>query len=118
MGQHDVKRIICISASGLEISPVMPWYVRFAAKYVLQKLLKHMYADLRRMESIVKAGETDWTIVRPPQLTDGPLTGHYRTAFNRFLENCLKIARADVAHWMLNNLVNEKTYWATVEIGY
>jgi putative NADH-flavin reductase len=118
MEQHSVKRFVCISASALDISPVIPWYFRLAAKYIVQKLLKHMYADLRQMESIVKASKADWTIIRPPQLTDGPLTGNYRMAVNQFLKNCLKISRADVAHWMLNNLYNETTYHATVEIAY
>jgi putative NADH-flavin reductase len=118
MEQYSVKRFVCISASALDISPVIPWYFRLAAKYIVQKLLKHMYADLRQMESIVKVSKADWTIIRPPQLTDGPLTGNYRMAVNQFLKNCLKISRADVAHWMLNNLYNETTYRATVEIAY
>jgi putative NADH-flavin reductase len=118
MEQHGVKRITCISASALEISPVIPWYVRLVARYVIQKLLKHMYADLHRMEAIVKESSADWTIIRPPQLTDKPLTANYRTAVNRFLKNCLQISRADVAHYMVSNLVNQEIYRATVEIAY
>nr|WP_294944571.1 SDR family oxidoreductase [uncultured Mucilaginibacter sp.] len=117
MGQYGVKRIFCISASALDISPVIPWYYRLAAKYIVQKLLKHMYADLRRMESIIKASGTDWTIIRPPQLTNEPATGRYRTALNVFLENCLKISRANVAHFIVNSIINEVTYRATVEIA-
>ena len=117
MEQHGVKRIFCISASALDISPVIPWYVRLVAKYIIQKLLKHMYADLRRMEDLIKAGKADWTIIRPPQLTNGPVTGNYRIAISVFLKNCLKISRADVAHFIVNNLTNELTYHTTVEIG-
>jgi len=118
MEQHGVKRVICISASALEISPVIPWYVRLVARYVIQRLLKHMYTDLRRMEAIVKESSADWTIIRPPQLTDKPLTANYRTAVNRFLKNCLQISRADVGHYMVNNLVNKEIYGAIVEIAY
>lgn len=118
MEQHGVKRIICISASAVEISPVIPWYVRLVARYVIQKLLKHMYADLRRMEAIVKESSAGWTIIRPPQLTDKPLTANYRTAVNRFLKNCLQVSRADVAHYMVSNLINQEIYRATVEIAY
>ena len=117
MEQYGVKRIFCISASALDISPVIPWYVRLVAKYIIQKLLKHMYADLRRMENIVKASRTDWTIIRPPQLTNGSLTGHYRTALNAFLKDCLKISRANVAHFIVNDLTNEATYRTTVELA-
>jgi len=116
--QYGVGRIFCISASALEVSPVLPWYVRFAAKYILQKLLKHMYADLREMEAMVKASTTGWTIIRPPQLTDGPLTGQYRTAVNAYLRNGLKISRADVAHLIIHQLKNNGLIHTTVEMGY
>jgi len=76
-----------------------------------------MYADLRRMENIIKASGTEWTIIRPPQLTNESLTGHYRTAMNVFLKDCLKISRANVAHFIVNNLTNKATYRATVEIA-
>ncbi|HZX57816.1 MAG TPA: SDR family oxidoreductase [Mucilaginibacter sp.] len=116
--QYGVKRFFCISASAIEISPVIPWYVRFVAKYVIQKLLKHMYADIRRMEAIVKESNTEWTIIRPPQLTDGPLTGQYRAAVNKYLKNCLKISRADLAHVMVSNLTNPVFSQAIVEVAY
>jgi putative NADH-flavin reductase len=77
-----------------------------------------MYADLRRMEAIIKASSLDWTIIRPPQLTNGPVTGQYRTAVNAFLKNALKISRADVAHYMIHNAGNETTFKGIVEIGY
>jgi putative NADH-flavin reductase len=113
-----VKRAFFISASAIEISPVIPRFVQFLAKYVIQKLLKHMYADLRRMESIIKASDAKWTIIRPPQLTDQPVTGHYRTAINNWLKDCLKISRADVAHFIIHNINNPAIIKTTVEIGY
>jgi putative NADH-flavin reductase len=118
MNKAGVTRAFFISASALEISPVLPFYVRIAAKYILQKLLKHMYADLRIMEGLVKASDMNWTIMRPPRLTDGAATGQYRVAINDFLKNGLSISRADVAHYMLNNLDNKKCYNATVEVAY
>jgi NAD(P)H-binding len=30
------------------------------------------------MELVVRENDLDWTIVRPPQLTDKPYTGKYR----------------------------------------
>jgi putative NADH-flavin reductase len=77
-----------------------------------------MYADLRLMENLVKASDVNWTIIRPPQLTDKPLTGRYRVAINTFLKNCLKISRADVAHFMISSIADETTYKATIEISY
>jgi putative NADH-flavin reductase len=118
MQRVGAKRALFISASAVEISPVLPFYVRFVAKYIIQKILRHMYADLRTMEVTIKATSLDWTIIRPPQLTNGPVTGRYRSAVNAFLKNALKISRADVAHYMIHNAFNESTYKGIVEIGY
>jgi putative NADH-flavin reductase len=118
MQRVGAKRAFFISASAVEISPVLPAFVRFVAKNFVQRMLRHMYADLRKMETVIKASSLDWTIIRPPQLTKGPVTGQYRTAVNAFLKNALKISRADVAHYMIHNAANETTYKGIVEIGY
>jgi len=118
MKKKGVRRAFFISASALEISPVLPFYVRFAEKYIVQKILRHMYDDLRLMENIIKETDTDWTIIRPPRLIDKPVTGEYRFAINSFLKNCLSISRADVAHFMINNITNGATFKTTIEIGY
>jgi putative NADH-flavin reductase len=118
MKNTPTKRAFFISASAIEISPVIPFFIRLIAKYVIQKLLKHMYADLRKMEALVKASDANWTIIRPPQLTDQPGTGVYRVAINAFLRNCLKISRADVAHFIIHHIGDEAIFHGTVEIGY
>jgi putative NADH-flavin reductase len=118
MKKKGIRRAFFISASALDISPVLPFYVRLVEKYVVQKILKHMYDDLRIMERLVKESDTDCTIMRPPRLTNKPVTGEYRFAINSFLKNCLSISRADLAHFMISNITNEATYKATIEIGY
>jgi putative NADH-flavin reductase len=118
MGEHKITRFFCISASALDVNPMFPRYLKFVTKYILQRLLKQMYADLRRMEIQVKGSKCDWTIIRPPRLTNGPMTGHYRSAVGTFLKNCLKISRADVAHFILHHTQDAATFRETVEIGY
>ena len=118
MSKKGVNRAFFISASAIEISPVLPFYARWAAKYIVQKLLKNMYADLRTMEQLIKESNSNWTIIRPPRLTDKPVTGNYRSAINVFLKNALSISRADVAHYIINNINNTATYQGVIEIGY
>jgi putative NADH-flavin reductase len=118
MGRRGTSRVFFISASALEISPVLPALVRFAAKYILQKLLRHMYADLRVMEGRVKESGKDWTIIRPPRLTNAAMTGRYRFAVNSFLRNSLSISRADVAHFALHHAKDRGTCQGVVEVGY
>lgn len=112
------KRVFFISASGLEVNPSHSLLVRLFTRFILQQILKPMYADLWQMEAIVKASAIDWTIMRPPQLTNGPLTGCYRYSINRFLANGLKISRADLAHYILHAIENEQIIQTTVEVAY
>ncbi|HEY4111077.1 NAD(P)-dependent oxidoreductase [Puia sp.] len=118
MQRRGARRAYFISASAVEISPVLPAFVRWVAKHIVQKLLRQMYADLRIMEGLVKESGLDWTIVRPPRLTDKKLTGKYRYAVNSFLRNALSISRADVAHFMVHHASDRGTYQGVVELGY
>ncbi len=118
MQKMGVKRAFFISASGLDVNPTHSFLVRFATKYILQKLLRNMYADIRIMEKNVKESGLNWTIMRPPRLTDGPVTGAYRVSINNILNNSLSISRADVADFMIKNIRNEEIYQKTIEIGY
>jgi uncharacterized protein YbjT (DUF2867 family) len=77
-----------------------------------------MYADLWRMENIVKESQIDWTIIRPPKLLDKQGRGEYRIALNGYLYNGLSISRADVAHFIIQSLADEAVIKKTVEIAY
>jgi putative NADH-flavin reductase len=118
MKKTGVKRAFFISACAIEISPVQPFFVRLATKYIVQKLFGNGYADQRIMEKLIKESGIEWTIMRPPRLSNKPATGHYRFVINSFLRKCLGISRADVAHFMIGNLANEATYKTIVEIAY
>jgi hypothetical protein len=118
MKRRGTRRAFFISASLVEVSPVIPAFVRFVGRYVVQKLLRHMYADLRVMESRVKESGLDWTIIRPPRLTNGARTGQYRFAVNSWLKNCLSISRADVGHFIVHHAKDRGIYQGIVEIAY
>lgn len=118
MNEAGINRVFFISAAGLDINPTHSPLVKFVTRLILQPLLRNMYADLREMERVVKESGVDYTIVRPPRLTNNPETGKYRIEIDHPLANGKKISRADVAHFIVSNLVNESIYKATVEIGY
>ena len=75
------------------------------------------YADLARMEDVLRASDLDWTIVRPPRLTSKPVTGRYRTAYGQNLRRGLFVSRADVAHYMLSILDQPETFRQTIGIA-
>ena len=63
-------------------------------------------------------GSLDWTAIRPPRLTNGPLTGTYRTAIDRNVRHGLTISRPDVAHLMLTVLQQPETVRHSVGVAY
>jgi uncharacterized protein YbjT (DUF2867 family) len=113
MQATGVRRIVAISASpvGTEPSPGRPnpprhdpgdgFFMRHVGMRIAKTLFGKVYEDLAQMEDILRASGLDWTILRPPQLTDKPLTGTYRTAYGRNVRGGRSVPRADVAHYML-----------------
>lgn len=118
MERTGLKRAFFISASGIDVNPTHSLLVRLATKYILQNILRNMYADQKIMENLIKKSHIDWTIVRPPKLIDKPQTGKYRLSTDGFLDNGLMISRADVAHFIVHNLNNTAIMHKTVELAY
>jgi putative NADH-flavin reductase len=57
--------------------------------------------DATEMENIVSKSGLDWTLVRPPELTNKPFTGKYRTKIGHLPRFGFNISRADVADFMI-----------------
>lgn len=98
----DVRRFIYMSFIGVSES-------RNAVGFVLRRVapvpLRHEIADHEAKEALVRQSTLDWTIVRPPKLTNGVLTGQYRTGERiRTWHPLPLLSRADVAHFVLGEL--------------
>lgn len=121
MQNAGVRRLLCLSASALTIPANAPLIERLAIKMIVQRLFGNLYKDMERMEEKVRLSGLDWTLIRPPRLTNGPMRGKYRTSFNEPLlhaKGFRGISRADLAHLMLALLDNTISYQARVEISY
>lgn len=67
--------------------------------------LRNVARDSAEMERVVGASGLDWTVVRPPRLTNGPLTRAYGAADGRMPPAArLTISRADVADFLLDEV--------------
>jgi putative NADH-flavin reductase len=115
MQSAHLQRLICVSASGLEPGPL---WQRWIAKPILWAVFKEMYSDLVRMEAVVERSPANWTILRPPRLTNGPRTGQYQVGLNRHLSPGLLISRSDLADYIVSHLSDPATYCTRVEIAY
>ena len=68
---------------------------------LLRFILHNPMIDSQAMEAIVSGSELDWTIARPPRLTDQKHTGRFRVEEGQLPRNGSSISRADVAHFLL-----------------
>jgi len=129
MKATNVRRIVTVSAApvGTVPSPGRPHpprhdpgdgvFMRQVFSRLAKVALRKNFADLARMEHLLADSGLDWTVVRPPRLSDKPLTGAYRTALGQNVRSGFVISRADTAHEMLAVLENPDTIKQTVGLA-
>jgi putative NADH-flavin reductase len=99
MHQAGVRRAVIVSTAFLFRDSIVP------PTYLFGRLLfPGVVIDASAMERILMESGLDWTIVRPPQLTDKPFTGRYRVRIGHLPGFGFKISRADVAHSFLKTV--------------
>jgi putative NADH-flavin reductase len=106
MLQQGVRRLICITGIGAGDSKGHGGFLYDRLFNPL--LLKAIYEDKDRQEALIRASDTDWTIVRPGFLTNGPLTKKYQVITDLTGITAGKISRADVAHFILEELATNR----------
>jgi uncharacterized protein YbjT (DUF2867 family) len=84
---------------------------------VVRAAFRRHYADLALMEDLLRDSGLDWTVVRPPRLTDKPLSSSYRTAYGQNVRGGWQVSRADVAHLMLRVLEQPETIKQVVGVA-
>lgn len=99
MRQTGVRRVAIESVAFLFKDAIIP------PAYLLGRLFFSVtMADASAMEQIIGKSGLDWTIVRPPELTDKPRTGKYRVRESHLPLFGFAISRADVADCMIGTI--------------
>lgn len=118
MRRAGVRRFIGVTALPVTPRAEVSVLERLVVYPILYRSFGAGYADMARMEQLLRGSDVDWTVVRPPRLTNGPATGHYRTSLNRHLPRGRTLSRADLAAAMLRLLDDPHTVRTTVDIAY
>lgn len=115
-----VQRFICQTSLGFDDSATILKQTSFFFKHIIVPfLLKKTFADHLLQETYIKQSKINWTIVRPGNLTNGKLTGQYRHGFDYTDKTIkVKIARADVADFMLKQINTNEYLHQTTGISY
>jgi putative NADH-flavin reductase len=117
MRSAGAHRLIVVSNSGMHVDEADGPFTRFVVKPILARVLRFSFADMARMEKLVRASGLDWTIVQPPMLTDGRRTGACRIAIDRNVRGGNRVSRADLADQILRCLTDDRTTRAAVAVA-
>jgi putative NADH-flavin reductase len=109
-GMHaaGVKRLAVVSSSTMSPYPEpLGGFVfeKIMQPYVVNKLGKTVYDDMRRMEAIVSASDLAWTIVRPSGLFEAPAVSEYGVAVDHI--GYRFTARIDLADCLLRQALGD-----------
>jgi hypothetical protein len=96
MSKVSVRRIVVELVAFLFRDSIIP-----PAYFIGRLLFPGIVADSAAMEKIFTESDLDWTMVRPPELTNKPYTGRYRVREGHLPAFGFKISRADVADYMI-----------------
>ncbi|MGH3399492.1 MAG: NAD(P)H-binding protein, partial [Streptosporangiaceae bacterium] len=91
-------RVLVLSAFGVGDSLPMASPLQ---RLMYRTVMRDLFQDKARADAIWRDSGPDWTIVRPVTLTAGPPTGDYAAAERLTARGFPRVARADVAHFMV-----------------
>jgi putative NADH-flavin reductase len=114
MRHNSIRRIIAVSSLGVGDSIVN---VPLLYRALIPIFFRGAIPDKEGMESLLRQSGLDWTVVRPAGLTDGSLTDSVQLVTPSSHRQVRRIARADVANFILNHLADRNLFQTTVGIA-
>jgi uncharacterized protein YbjT (DUF2867 family) len=105
MTRSGVRRLVCVSALGVGDSHGHGGVV--FDRLFQPLLLSQAYKDKDRQEAAIRASSLDWVIVRPARLIDEPARARVRAVTDLAGVQGGKIARADVAQFVVAQVTTD-----------
>ena len=110
MDAHGIRKLAVISAVPAGPRAEQPFVQRRMIIPVLERVFGATYADMRRMEALLRGSDLDWVCLRPPRLVSKKATGRYRLDASRPLPRARSITCADLATALLDSLTRPDLY--------
>ncbi|MEA2502602.1 MAG: hypothetical protein QOH66_1680 [Actinomycetota bacterium] len=119
-GMHaaGIKRFACVSSSAVAPHPEPIGgfiFEKILQPYVVNKIGKTTYDDMRRMEAMVSGSDLAWTIVRPSGLFDAPAVSAYGVAIDHI--GYRFTARIDLADCLLRQALSDTYVRSTIAVA-
>lgn len=118
MRAAGIKRLVCVTSSavGPHPEPLGGFiFEKIMQPYVVGKLGRTVYDDMRRMEAIVSGSDLGWTIVRPSGLFEAPAVSAYGVAIDHI--GYRFTARIDLADCLLRQALSDTYVRSTIAVA-
>lgn len=113
MKASEMRRAVIESTAFLFKDSILP------PTYLVGKLFfPRLVVDATRMENTFRISGLEWTMVRPPQLTNASLSGKYRVRDDHLPAFGFRISRADVAEFMVKCVEDRGTVGKVLGVAY
>ena len=101
MRKAGVRRLVILSSALLDA------HIGVVNRIVSRTLLRHFSSDQRAMEKLVTASDLDWTVLRPPRMTDSAAEGQSFSSLAEPADSAgMVIRKEEVARVMLDAAEN------------
>jgi putative NADH-flavin reductase len=107
MRRFGVDRLVTLVGAGVTSDEDPSSFGRTAMRTVMQLLAGTMLEDAQRHTDMIRRTDLDWTVVRPPRLTDEPYTGEWHAGYMK-LGPTSTMGREDLAEFMLQQVESDE----------
>jgi putative NADH-flavin reductase len=111
MRKAGVRRLVILSSALLDKN------IGLIDKIVGRTILRHFSSDQRAMEKLVMSSKLDWTVLRPPRMSDSAPAGPATSTLAEPANGAgMKIRKEEVARLMLDTVENGKNMGKLVHV--
>ncbi len=112
---HGGRRLVCLTSLGVGDSKGEAGWL--FERLLVPLLLRAEMADKNQQEAVVRGSGLEWVIARPGGLTNAPGLHPYRAMPHWTVPGTPRIARSDVAHFMVSQLESDSWLGQAVALG-
>jgi putative NADH-flavin reductase len=114
MQAQGVRRLVCITGALIgHPQKRLGWLYRR-----MRAAQGSALGDRQQQEQLIQGSGLDWTLVRPPRLSEGRVRGLFRAGEDIFIRALAHISRADLAHFMVQQLEDAHFLRRATAIAY
>jgi putative NADH-flavin reductase len=114
MEAQGVRRLVCVTGAMIgHADKRLGWLYR-----VMRHAFRDLLQDRQLQEQLILGSGLDWTLVRPPRLSNGAPRGIWRAGEDVRIGTLAHISRADLARFMVQQLEDTSFIRRAVAVAY